>query len=378
METKFAPALRADDEKLNEEFRLLDSIEYIEKLINSLPYLGAILNARRQIVFANNKLLETLDLQTIDRILGVRPGEALGCIHACDEAGGCGTSESCSVCGAVNCILEAQRKNKKTTSECRVTTKKENILIAYDFLVTTIPFQWKDEMFYIFSLVDISSEKRRRAMEQIFFHDVLNKTGSIYGFIDLIKREEDISRIQEHINSLDLINNDLINEIQSQRDLNEAEHGELRIKKEQIDSIDIIVTVINQIRRHEVAQTKNLMQDVNAEKCILLTDGVILRRILMNMLKNALEATNENGNVSIGCNSAGNACRFWVSNNSYIPHNSQMQIFQRSYSTKGVNRGLGTYSMKLLGEQYLKGKVGFTTDEIAGTTFYIEIPGETE
>lgn len=38
-----------------------------------------------------------------------------------------------------------------------------------------------------------------------------------------------------------------------------------------------------------------------------------------------------------------------------MPRTSQLQIFQRSFSTKGKGRGLGTYSIKLLTERYLKG-----------------------
>jgi sensor histidine kinase regulating citrate/malate metabolism len=52
----------------------------------------------------------------------------------------------------------------------------------------------------------------------------------------------------------------------------------------------------------------------------------------------------------------------------------QLQIFQRSFSTKGSGRGLGTYSIKLLTEQYLHGKAWFTSNEVEGTTFFASIP----
>ena len=35
--------------------------------------------------------------------------------------------------------------------------------------------------------------------------------------------------------------------------------------------------------------------------------------------------------------------------------------------------GLGTYSMKLFGEKYLKGKVWFESSKEKGTIFFIEI-----
>ena len=58
----------------------------------------------------------------------------------------------------------------------------------------------------------------------------------------------------------------------------------------------------------------------------------------------------------------------------FIPRNIQLQIFKRSFSTKGNDRGLVTYSMKLLGERYLKGKMHFISDEKAGTEFYFDLP----
>jgi signal transduction histidine kinase len=52
----------------------------------------------------------------------------------------------------------------------------------------------------------------------------------------------------------------------------------------------------------------------------------------------------------------------------------QLQIFQRSFSTKGPGRGLGAYSIKLLTEQYLQGSVTFSTSPKKGTTFIASYP----
>jgi sensor histidine kinase regulating citrate/malate metabolism len=50
-----------------------------------------------------------------------------------------------------------------------------------------------------------------------------------------------------------------------------------------------------------------------------------------------------------------------------------MQLFQRSFSTKGQSRGIGSYSIKLLTENYLKGKVSFISNENDRTVFSIEL-----
>ncbi len=93
------------------------------------------------------------------------------------------------------------------------------------------------------------------------------------------------------------------------------------------------------------------------------------------MLKNALEAINENEVVTIVCYKALDGyIKYSVKNPSYISQATQNSIFKRAFSTKGSDRGIGTYSMKLLGEKYLKGHVGFTSNEAEGTCFYINIP----
>ena len=81
----------------------------------------------------------------------------------------------------------------------------------------------------------------------------------------------------------------------------------------------------------------------------------------------------ENGTVTIGCEIIGENIKYWVHNPGFVPRDIQLQIFNRSFSTKNQNRGLGTYSMKLL-SSFLKGTVNFTTSEEDGTIFNAEYP----
>ena len=374
MKTKYAPAERESIDKLRDKLKFLKKAEYIDILLNSLPFIGAILNKYRQVVFANEKLLEIIDLEKRHDIIGQRPGELLYCINAGKEIGGCGTSKNCSVCGVVNCILQSQRTSEKVNSECRITAKNNSQLIAYEFKVTTTPFQWNNEELYLLSLIDISDEKRRRNLEKIFFHDVVNKTGSIQGFIELMKQETDLENIKKMIEYLDIINKDLNEEINNQRDLSGAESGDLSVNPAFNISTDIIQSVVQQIRHHEIANGKEISIAANSYCIDFVTDGLLLKRIMLNMLKNALEASNNGETITIGCDYKNNELSFWVHNKAFIPKADQLQIFQRSFSTKGANRGLGTYSMKLLGENYLMGSVRFESDQAKGTSFFIVLP----
>jgi len=92
------------------------------------------------------------------------------------------------------------------------------------------------------------------------------------------------------------------------------------------------------------------------------------------MLKNAVEASKKGDTITIGTDIKEDKFIVWVNNVAKMPREIELQVFQRSFSTKGQNRGLGTYSMKLIGEKYLGGKVSFITNQENGTTFFIELP----
>lgn len=108
--------------------------------------------------------------------------------------------------------------------------------------------------------------------------------------------------------------------------------------------------------------------------CRVRTDPTVLRRIVGNMLLNALEASDRGMTVEVAFEQNGTTVRIAVTNPGEIPVQVQLQIFQRSFSSKGTpGRGIGTYSMKLFGERYLGGQVGFTSRN-GLTTFFIVLP----
>jgi signal transduction histidine kinase len=136
----------------------------------------------------------------------------------------------------------------------------------------------------------------------------------------------------------------------------------------------LLSKLTDQIRFHVVAHEKHTEVVNQTTDKEIVTDETLLMRVLVNMVKNAMEAIPSGGSIILKTIDFGDHVRFSVFNNMYIARDVQMQIFQRSYSTKGPNRGIGTYSMKLLGERYLQGTVGFASTESEGTTFYIDLP----
>jgi sensor histidine kinase regulating citrate/malate metabolism len=116
--------------------------------------------------------------------------------------------------------------------------------------------------------------------------------------------------------------------------------------------------------------SKNPTQSINIDMSLLL-------RILSNMVINALEATEKNGEIKMWTEHGDNHMGFLVWNDQNIPEDIALRVFQRNFSTKSQEgRGIGTFSMKLFGEKFLGGKVSFTSSEAAGTIFRFQYPLE--
>ena len=114
--------------------------------------------------------------------------------------------------------------------------------------------------------------------------------------------------------------------------------------------------------------------DQGSEDILFESDKSVMLRVLGNMLKNAIEASTDGEVVTAGCRGEKGKIQFWINNPQYMSKEVQMQIFQRSFSTKGMGRGLGTYCIKLFSEKYLGGKAAFSTSERDGSTFTVLLP----
>ncbi len=369
MKTEFASPERSTMDEINASNLFLTSFTENSLVMNMIPNIMLILNSNRQIVFANKAMLNYLGLETSTSILGLRPGELVNCVHSDQTEGGCGTTKNCIVCGAVSAILSSQ-EGAAADEECRILTKSND---ALDYKVHCVPLDFGSERYVVFLLNDISDSKRKGVLERIFFHDILNTAGGIRGFAQLLPDATPEETI-EFGAILEKLSNLLIDEIQAQRDMVAAENGELIVKQHLVNAAAEIRTVIQLYQKHPVAENKIIFAAGDTPDYSFETDSRLLNRILGNLLKNALEATPENGEVSIRGRKVLNYFVFSVHSSKFIPPVIQLQIFKRSFSTKGAGRGLGTYSVKLLTERYLEGRAGFYSDIKTGTTFYTILP----
>ena len=332
-----------------------------------------LLNSDRQILSANRHLLRLLGHSDVSGVVGKRPGEALGCQQAASSAGGCGTAAGCAFCGAVRGVVAAVDQGEISVEEVRLLIGADSGH-ALDLDVTASPIDLDGQRYVLLAMRDIADEKRRQVLEQLFLHDVLNSVGGIHGLAEqLVDRTIAPETDHELRQLLARMTAQLVDEIRYQRQLIQAEAGDLQVDLRVEDAAALLREVQETYASHPAARGRRLVLGGIAS-LPLRTDRVLFRRVLGNLVKNALEATPEEGVVTLSCTSTGGQVRLSVHNPGAMEPAVQQQIFHRSFTTKGVGHGLGTWSAKLLGERYLGGRITFTSELHRGTELVFTLP----
>ena len=358
--------------------RILDQAVHVGEssvllaMLDSSPSMIALLNPERQIVYCNTAFLKAGGLANKGDALGMRPGELLQCIHAKDTPGGCGAAASCCHCGLEQ-ALEASQQGLASSGECLLRCHDHKNDISAEYAVDVRPVADLGRGWQCFTLTDISGEKRREALERTFFRDILNRACAVKSVSDALAGDHLAPQaLPDFMGMLAVSARALVDEIQSYCTLQAAEKGDLSVASNDCDSLGALEAAVAACQAFGFADGKHVNILPGAQSIVFQTDATLLGRILLNLLKNALEACGADATVTATCTMRfPSRVRFSVHNDAVMPERVRAHIFKRSFSTKGVGRGLGTYSVKLL-TGMMKGRAWFDSAVGQGTTFHVE------
>lgn len=374
---KFVPAGPAPQTTTRKQTSDIAFLSSLKPFLDAMPNALLILNEQRQVVYANRQFSRYFAESDKLTTRGLQLGQVLNCAHSYDHPNGCGSAEACRTCSLVAACLTAL-KGGSTVRDCHISTDKEGVLGFLDLRISAAPFELGGHTFILVAAEDISQERRRQFLDRIFYHDIVNTTGAIIGLADLMQETTDPEELIDFAfaDQFAEAGNRLMDEIKAQQQLLEAEIGELKVRPSPFETIDFLETLVDLYQKHPVANGRFLRLHSACENVTVWSDQALLGRVVANMIKNALEASPAGETVTLGCDKAYDYVRIWVHNSQPIPEHVQLQIFRRSFSTKDECRGLGTYSMKLLSERYLQGRISFWSKQETGTTFAVMVPIE--
>ena len=147
MHTYFAQAERTDEKELTAKIEMVNNSPVMSGLLLLIGGLLAILDEHRQIIAINDSFLKMLGINDPSEALGLRPGEALQCIHAHEEPAGCGTTKFCSTCGAAIAMVSSLSQDKPVEKNCALTYKRGCKTIDLALLVRSYPIKIDGEKF---------------------------------------------------------------------------------------------------------------------------------------------------------------------------------------------------------------------------------------
>ncbi|MFI5377875.1 MAG: ATP-binding protein [Tepidisphaerales bacterium] len=374
MISHFAPAERSSEDELRLEIAMVSKNPVVDALLNLAGGVLAVLNERRQIIAVNDGFLRWLGVKDAAKVIGLRPGEAVGCIYASECQGGCGTSPACSTCGAAIAIVSSLINGVSAEEDCALTVKHNGKPEDLFLHVRSTPVRFGGSRFVVLFLQDVTRQQHAAAIERVFFHDLANIVMSLETAGALLARDprKNAEELAQPIRSL---SQRLGRELRIQRRLTDPKGALQASLKDEVLITELFEELRLGFESHPAAEGRRLSLAPVAADLKLKTDLAMLLRVLGNMVVNALEATAAGDEVRVYVEPFKDGVRLCVWNRQEIAPEVTRRIFQRNFSTKRqAGRGLGTYSMKLFGEQYLGGTVDFETSAEGGTVFRLALP----
>ncbi|EKO39877.1 MAG: PAS domain S-box [Solidesulfovibrio magneticus str. Maddingley MBC34] len=110
------------------------------------------------------------------------------------------------------------------------------------------------------------------------------------------------------------------------------------------------------------------------EETILYGEEFLIEDMLMNLTKNAIEASPPDGVVTVACQEDHGFLRLTIHNLGAVPESIRGRFFDKDATAgKMYGTGLGTYSAQLIAKAH-GGRISFTTSEAEGTTVTVILP----
>ncbi|MCA8932374.1 MAG: PAS domain-containing sensor histidine kinase [Rhodospirillaceae bacterium] len=338
-----------------------------------------ILNEDRQIVHANASFLAISGYDSVEHVRGKRPGEAIDCVHASlfEAPGGCGTGHACSTCGALTALLKSHVHGKADNAADFALTYGRSLSTA--FKATRIMLE--GEEFIVASFVDIGDQIWRQDVERIFLHDIMNTAAAVMGILEMAELHDEAAGLPTD----DTIMTEscrlarqwigfLTEEILSYKTMMEADSGTLEPRASRFRLFDLIAQTAEAAEHLPCAKDRRIVSEYCDKDVLVTCDRTLLGTVLMNLVKNALEAVSQGDEVRVSCVCVAGTARIAVWNASVIPEAHQHHIFQRMFTTKRTGHGLGLYGSRLITERYLGGSIDCISGARTGTTFTIGLP----
>mgnify|MGYP003462453597 FL=1 len=203
-------------------------------------------------------------------------------------------------------------------------------------------------------------------------HEIRNPLTALKGFIELLKSEAPAEQehyfaiMESEFQRLDMILSDLLF-LSSPR----------KISVQKVDLVELAKEVI------DFMQFEALMHEVilqleydNQVQHVILGNNVRLKQMLINLLKNAIQATENSGTITVQMFVTAENVQVYVQDNGIgMDEEIRKNLFTPFFTTKEQGTGLGLSLVKKVVDDF-NGTIEVKSEPNVGTTFILTFPNE--
>jgi signal transduction histidine kinase len=244
----------------------------------------------------------------------------------------------------------------------------------------TKPFQFEEVYARIQTHLELRRlEKLRDEFTHMVIHDLGNPLLVIFSFLDILEfneRQNLSANAQRFITLARLSAEELHNMITSILDVSKMGAGEMKLKCEPCDLAALIRVVLDS--NHPFPGNRTVILDAPETPLTVMADVSLLRRVLQNLIGNALSYTQSGGGISIAVTTSPSDVRVAVTDKGPgIAPEYHKRIFEKfgqvEDQTNRVGTGLGLTFCKLTVEAH-GGRIGVESEVGKGSTFWFTLP----
>ncbi|QER42740.1 GHKL domain-containing protein [Thermodesulfobacterium sp. TA1] len=212
--------------------------------------------------------------------------------------------------------------------------------------------------------------ERWRFISQVLAHEMKNPLASIKGFTQLILKKNPEEKTQKALN---FIFKETLRMENLLRTLNSYTHP-LLINPSNFNLKELLTEVVETFKL--LYPEADLRLNLRGENFLVFTDQDKLKEILINLLENAWQASQENGSlrVDLGLNSEKNFYIIYIKDyGKGIPKELLLKVWEPFFTTKAKGMGLGLTIVKKLCEE-LNLSIELKSQPAYGTEVWLKIP----
>lgn len=248
----------------------------------------------------------------------------------------------------------------------------------------TKPFQFEEVYARIQTHLQLRRlEKLRDDLTHMVIHDLRNPLSVIFVFLDTLEYQEAkhlSADARKMVTFARRSAEDLRNMISSILDVSKMEAGEMKLQREPCDLGAIISAALAAMQPLPGSRTITL--DAPESAPAVAADVGLIRRVLQNLLSNALKYTPDGGNVRIVVTPSPSEVRVAVIDTGPgIDPGHHQRIFEKFGQVEDHNNrvgtGLGLTFCKLAVEAH-GGRIGVESEVGKGSTFWFTLPKQPE